>query len=94
MVSNEFVDFHFHFLNPCKEFGKIIEIKNCRAGSLKGQAWIVFKDITSATEAINRRQGFNFYGNPLVSVIDLIAASSIHSINPDKLINFSNLNHE
>ena len=49
------------------EFGKIIEIKNCRAGSLKGQAWVVFKDIPSATEAMNRRQGFNFYGKPLVS---------------------------
>lgn len=47
------------------EFGKIMEIKNCRAGSLKGQAWIVFKDIPSATEAMNRRQGFNFYGKPL-----------------------------
>ena len=59
------------------EFGKIMEIKNCRAGSLKGQAWIVFKDIPSATEAMNRRQGFNFYGKPLVSKHCHIQLSSI-----------------
>ena len=49
------------------EFGKILEIRVSRAQSLRGQAWIVFSDVTAATEAMRRRQGFNFYGKPMVS---------------------------
>ena len=48
------------------EFGKITEVNVSKANKLRGQAWIVFADVTSATNAIRRRQDFNFYGKPLV----------------------------
>lgn len=47
------------------EFGKITEVNVSKANKLRGQAWVVFADVTSATNAIRRRQGFNFYGKPL-----------------------------
>lgn len=47
------------------EFGKVLEVKASKANKLRGQAWIVFQDVTAATNAIRRRQGFNFYGKPL-----------------------------
>lgn len=30
------------------------------------QAWVIFQDISSATNALRGKQGFNFYGKPLV----------------------------
>jgi len=33
----------------------------------KGQAWVVFEDVASATEAIKRMQDFPFYDKPMVS---------------------------
>ena len=32
------------------------------------QAWVVFQDVSSATNALRGKQGFNFYGKPLVRV--------------------------
>ncbi|KAL0928664.1 hypothetical protein M5K25_000573 [Dendrobium thyrsiflorum] len=31
----------------------------------KGQAWVVFEDVASATEALKRMQGFPFYDKPM-----------------------------
>eukprot|EP01041_Mallomonas_annulata_P004487 gene4487-8925_t len=47
------------------QFGRILEIVACRGVKLRGQAWIVFQDIASATNASRRMQGFNFYDKPL-----------------------------
>jgi len=32
----------------------------------KGQAWVIFEDVSSATEALKRMQGFPFYDKPMV----------------------------
>lgn len=31
----------------------------------KGQAWVIFEDVTSASEALKRMQGFPFYDKPM-----------------------------
>ncbi len=51
------------------QYGKIVEIVACKGIKLRGQAWLVFQDTTSATNAMRRLQGFNFYDKPLVSLI-------------------------
>ena len=33
---------------------------------LRGQAWIVFADVTAATNALNSMQGFPFFDKPMV----------------------------
>jgi len=59
--------------NDCKKalyayfsrYGTILDIVACRAQRLRGQAWIVFKDIAAAGNAIRDLQGMMFYDKPL-----------------------------
>ena len=34
----------------------------------RGQAWVVFTDVTSATNVLTHLQGFPFFDKPMVSV--------------------------
>jgi len=47
------------------QFGAILEIVCLKTAKLRGQAFIVFKDITSAANALRQLQGFNFYDKPM-----------------------------
>ena len=46
---------------------------------LRGQAWIVFADVTAATNALNSMQGFPFFDKPMVRC----PAASPSSSEPD-----------
>lgn len=35
---------------------------------MNGQAFVIFKDITSSTNALRAMQGFPFYDKPMVSI--------------------------
>ena len=50
------------------QYGKVIEIVACKGLKLRGQAWVVYQDSGSATNAMRRLQGFNLYDKPMVSV--------------------------
>lgn len=43
------------------QFGKILDVLAFKTLKHKGQAWIVFEDVKSATQALQRMQGFPFY---------------------------------
>ncbi|CAM6129101.1 unnamed protein product [Calypogeia fissa] len=43
------------------QFGKILDIVACKTLKLRGQAWVVFDDVTAATNALRQMQGFPFY---------------------------------
>eukprot|EP00850_Spirogloea_muscicola_P023097 SM000328S12467 [mRNA] locus=s328:80075:81541:- [translate_table: standard] len=47
------------------QFGKILDIVALKTLKLRGQAWVVFDDITSATNALRQMQGFPFYDKPM-----------------------------
>uniref|UniRef100_A0A452Y1A6 RRM domain-containing protein n=1 Tax=Aegilops tauschii subsp. strangulata TaxID=200361 RepID=A0A452Y1A6_AEGTS len=47
------------------QFGKIIEVLAFKTLKHKGQAWVVFEDVASATEALKRMQDFPFYDKPM-----------------------------
>ncbi|KAJ3669498.1 hypothetical protein LUZ60_011448 [Juncus effusus] len=47
------------------QFGKIIEVLAFKTLKHKGQAWVVFEDVKSASEALKRMQGFPFYDKPM-----------------------------
>ncbi|PSC70739.1 U2 small nuclear ribonucleo B -like isoform B [Micractinium conductrix] len=47
------------------QFGKIIDVIAMRADKLRGQTWVVFADIASATSALRGMQGFPFYEKPI-----------------------------
>ncbi|CAL9075711.1 unnamed protein product [Musa textilis] len=47
------------------QFGKILEVLAFKTLKHKGQAWVIFEDVSSATEALKRMQGFPFYDKPM-----------------------------
>ena len=48
------------------QFGKIMDIVVMKGHRLRGQAWVVFADISSATAALRAMQGFPFFDKPMV----------------------------
>ncbi|CAN1171087.1 U1 small nuclear ribonucleoprotein A [Linum perenne] len=47
------------------QFGKIVEILAFKTLKHKGQAWVVFEDVQSATNAMRQMQSFPFYDKPM-----------------------------
>mmetsp|Transcript_12777 Transcript_12777/g.46738 ORF Transcript_12777/g.46738 Transcript_12777/m.46738 type:complete len:227 (-) Transcript_12777:40-720(-) len=47
------------------QFGKVLDVVTMRTYRLRGQAWIVFEDVVSATNAMRQMQGFPFYDKPI-----------------------------
>ena len=48
------------------QFGKIIDVVALKTLRLRGQAWIVFTDVSAATNALRTMQGFPFFEKPIV----------------------------
>ena len=49
------------------QFGKVVDVVCMKTEKLRGQAWIVFADVTSATNAMRAMQDFPFFGKAMVS---------------------------
>jgi len=45
--------------------GKVVEVITLRRECLRGQAWIIFQEISSAISAQRDENGFTFFGKPL-----------------------------
>jgi hypothetical protein len=48
------------------QFGNILDIVAMKTLKMRGQAFVAFADITSATNALRSMQGFPFYDKPMV----------------------------
>ncbi|KAN0062903.1 hypothetical protein ACQY0O_004724 [Thecaphora frezii] len=46
-------------------YGKLLDVIATRADGMRGQAFVVFKDLTSSTSAMRGLDGFEFYDKPL-----------------------------
>nr|ACO15687.1 U1 small nuclear ribonucleoprotein A [Caligus clemensi] len=47
------------------QFGQILDIVALKTLKMRGQAFVIFKEITSATNALRSMQGFPFYDKPM-----------------------------
>lgn len=47
------------------QFGQIIEIVALKTLKMRGQAFVIFKEISSGTNALRAMQGFPFYDKPM-----------------------------
>ncbi|KAJ3283998.1 hypothetical protein HK104_010133 [Borealophlyctis nickersoniae] len=52
----------YHLFSP---YGRILDIVALKTIKMRGQAFIVFRDIASATAALRSLQGFPFYDRPM-----------------------------
>lgn len=50
------------------QFGEIMEIIALKTLKMRGQAFVVFKEIPSASKALQSMQGFPFYDKPMVII--------------------------
>ena len=61
------------------QYGKVTDVIAKKGLKLRGQAWVVFEEETSSINAMRGKQGFSFYGKPLVSLL-----SDCHQLNLHK----------
>eukprot|EP00252_Welwitschia_mirabilis_P015194 TRINITY_DN33431_c0_g1_i1.p1 TRINITY_DN33431_c0_g1~~TRINITY_DN33431_c0_g1_i1.p1 ORF type:complete len:241 (-),score=61.36 TRINITY_DN33431_c0_g1_i1:290-1012(-) len=47
------------------QFGKIVEVIAFKTLKHRGQAWVVFDEVSAATNALRQMQGFPFYDKPM-----------------------------
>ncbi|KAJ6838184.1 U1 small nuclear ribonucleoprotein A-like [Iris pallida] len=47
------------------QYGNILEVLTFKTLKHKGQAWVVFEDVSKASEALKQMQGFPFYDKPM-----------------------------
>lgn len=47
------------------QFGQIVDIVALKTLKMRGQAFVIFKEISSATNALRTMQGFPFYDKPM-----------------------------
>lgn len=50
----------------CSQYGRILDVVALKTQKLRGQAWVVFGEITAATNAFRGLQDFDFYGKKMV----------------------------
>lgn len=48
------------------QFGTILDITALKTLKMRGQAFVIFKELTSAANALRSMQGFPFYDKPMV----------------------------
>lgn len=51
------------------QFGQILDIVALKTLKMRGQAFVIFKEIASATNALRSMQGFPFYDKPMVCML-------------------------
>lgn len=50
------------------QFGKIADVQCCKTNKLRGQAWVIFAEVASATNAVQCMNGFPFFDRKLVRI--------------------------
>ncbi|GAA0151730.1 RNA splicing factor [Lithospermum erythrorhizon] len=47
------------------QYGRIVDIVALKTEKLRGQAWVVFSEVTAASNAVRQMQNFPFYEKPM-----------------------------
>lgn len=65
------------------QFGPIVDIVALKTLKMRGQAFVIFKEINSATNALRSMQGFPFYDKQMVRklILTIDICKPIHHIN-------------
>ncbi|KAG6501961.1 hypothetical protein ZIOFF_041845 [Zingiber officinale] len=49
------------------QYGRILDVVALKTPKLRGQAWVVFAEVTAASNAVRQMQRFPFYDKPMVT---------------------------
>jgi U2 small nuclear ribonucleoprotein B'' len=47
------------------QFGRLLDVVALKTPKLRGQAWVVFTEVTAASNAVRQMQNFPFYDKPM-----------------------------
>lgn len=50
------------------QYGRIMDVVALKTPKLRGQAWVVFMEVTAASNAVRQMQNFPFYDKPMVGL--------------------------
>jgi hypothetical protein len=50
------------------QYGRILDVVSLKTPKLRGQAWVVFTEVTAASNAVRQMQNFPFYDKPMVGL--------------------------
>lgn len=72
------------------QFGQIVDIVAMKTMKMRGQAFVIFKELTAATNALRQLQGFPFYNKPMVlwSFIFHLRTKHLLPVSPVKPLDF------
>ena len=59
------------------QFGPILDVVALTTFKMRGQAFVVFRDISSATQAVRQMQGFPFYDKPMRITVILVSLGEL-----------------
>uniref|UniRef100_A0A673IV37 U2 small nuclear ribonucleoprotein B''-like n=1 Tax=Sinocyclocheilus rhinocerous TaxID=307959 RepID=A0A673IV37_9TELE len=60
------------------QFGQILDIVALKTTKMRGQAFVIFKELAAATNALRQLQGFPFYNKPMVRSCKHTTSSTCH----------------
>jgi RNA recognition motif-containing protein len=60
------------------QFGQIADVQCRKTNKLRGQAWIIFADVASATNALQCMNAFPFFDKPIVCTLPLPRSARKH----------------
>lgn len=61
-------DIKYALYNLFEAYGEILQIVAKRNNKMRGQAFVVFKEVAEATAAKNNLSGYPIFGKPMVLV--------------------------
>lgn len=62
------LDVKYALFNLFQAFGQVVQIVCKRNHKMRGQAFVVFKDVGEATAAKNNLNGYPIFGKPMVDI--------------------------
>lgn len=68
------------------QFGKIADVQCCKTNKLRGQAWIIFADVASATNALQCMNGFPFFTKKLVCHLHIVLSAVLRCVDVDVVV--------
>ncbi|POI30150.1 hypothetical protein CIB84_006100 [Bambusicola thoracicus] len=66
------------------QFGHVVDIVALKTMKMRGQAFVIFKELGSSTNALRQLQGFPFYGKPMYAKTDSDIISKMRGTFADK----------
>lgn len=67
-ISSPNADIKYALFNLFEAYGQVLQVVAKRSERMRGQAFVVFKEVSEATTAKNNLNGYPIFGKPMVDL--------------------------